>query len=123
MESSQFILHDRQTFQSLSYLKFNCRMIKSNCPLPILTVLIKGMPLFRFKVNPLSVRLKVRKRLYKYTGSRLQRVRSKRAPSYSEQYFLYIKLIDSNVKKFGYNKHPLITNRFFSIFLLVVSGI
>ena len=115
MESSQFILHDRQTFQSLSYLKFNCRMIKSNCPLPILTVLIKGMPLFRFKVNPLPVRLKVRKRLCKYTGSRL-RVRSKRAPSYSEQYFLYIKLIDSNVKKFGYNKHPLITNRFFASF-------
>ena len=36
--------------------------------------------------------------------------------------FLCIKIIDCNVKKFGYNEHPLLMISFFCIFLLVVSG-
>ena len=32
-----------------------------------------------------------------------------------------IKIIDSNVKKFGYNEHPLVTSGFLCIFLLIVS--
>ena len=35
---------------------------------------------------------------------------------------LCIKIIDCNVKKFGYNEHPLVTCSFYCIFLLVVSG-
>ena len=35
--------------------------------------------------------------------------------------FLYIKIIDSGVKKFGYKKHRFTTCSFFLIFLLVVS--
>ena len=36
--------------------------------------------------------------------------------------FLYIKITDCNVKKFGYSENPLITSSIFCIFLLVVSG-
>ena len=36
--------------------------------------------------------------------------------------FLWIKIIDSNVKQFGY-KDPLVKSSFFYIFLLAVSGI
>ena len=35
--------------------------------------------------------------------------------------FLCIKIIDCNVKKFGYNQHPLIASSFDYVFLLVVS--
>ena len=34
--------------------------------------------------------------------------------------FLLTKIIDSNVKKFRYNEHPIITSSFFCIILLVV---
>ena len=36
--------------------------------------------------------------------------------------FLCIKIIDCNVKKFGYNEHPLVTTSVFCIFLLDVIG-
>ena len=36
--------------------------------------------------------------------------------------FLCNKIIDSNVRKFGYNEQPFITNSFFYIVLLIVSG-
>ena len=35
--------------------------------------------------------------------------------------FLCLKILDCNVKKFGYNKHLLIMNSFFCIFILIVS--
>ena len=38
------------------------------------------------------------------------------------RFFLHQNHCDCNVKKFGYNEHPLITNSFFRIFLLVVNG-
>ena len=49
-------------------------------------------------------------------------------PAYNEHptapsKFLCIKIIDCNVKKFGYNKQPLRTNSFFCMFSFVVSGI
>ena len=40
---------------------------------------------------------------------------------YNEDIFC-IKIIDSNVKKFGYNKHLIFTSSFFCIVLLVASG-
>ena len=54
----------------------------------------------------------------KYTGSHSQRVQLQRSLSR----FLCIKLINCNVKTFGYNEHPLITNSFFCILLFVVRG-
>ena len=56
-----------------------------------------------------------------YTGLRLQRVWLQRAPAYSEQ-ILCIKVIDSNVKKFGYYEHPPTTSSFLCFYLLVLGG-
>ena len=51
---------------------------------------------------------------------------SKLGPAYNEfgymSRFLCVKIFECNVKKFGYNDHPLIRSNFFCIFLLVVNG-
>ena len=47
-----------------------------------------------------------------YTGARLQRVRLQQALGYNEQIFLYIKIFDSIVRRFGYNEYPHQTEHF-----------
>ena len=60
-----------------------------------------------------------------YTESRLQRIRLQRVPRYSEQISLArlcINIIDFNVKKFGYNEHPLTMSSIFASFYSLLAG-
>ena len=47
-------------------------------------------------------------------------IQLQRAPAITSRFLCTI-LIESNVKKFGYNEHPPTTSSFFCIFLLVLS--
>ena len=54
--------------------------------------------------------------LYLYTGSRLQPVRPEWADFYAP------KVIDSIVKRLGYNEHQIVMSSFLCLVLLIVSG-
>ena len=56
-----------------------------------------------------------------YTGPAYKEFGYKEHPA-TKSRFLYIKIIDCNIKIFRYNEHLLTTSSFFYIFLLVVSG-
>ena len=54
---------------------------------------------------------------FRYTWSHLQQLWLLWAPAYNE--YICIKMIDSNVKKVGYHKHPLTMSSFLCIYLLI----